>query len=112
MPKKEKIIDIQYRRNNIIGIRKIKGSPYTIDKLLEFNLEDYWIVKATRKHKICNSDEFLNMKNCGYILLDKKYWDKNLINKNIEFLNYYSFTPFSTKFLQNYVLDKVEFIQL
>jgi len=115
MLKEEMKIDIKYRLDNIISIGKTRTGKLDLDDIKRIDIQHYWIFKATKNNRLCTVEDLYSMKYCNFLLLDKNYYDLELINKNIEVLNGFGSGgggAFTNKLLPGYILDKVEYIDL
>ena len=114
MLKEEMKINILYRRDNL-KLQKSRNGKLDLDDIKRIDIQQYWIFKVTNKNRLCTVEELYSMKYCKFLLLDKRYYDLELINKNIEVLNGFgsgSGGAFTEKILPGYILDKVEYIDL
>ena len=106
--------DLKVRRtrrnlNDYFKIYKIESSEKRDRPLIQyltFDPNNYWIYKTTGKQKEVSYEEFLDFKHSGYTFFKKDLYNKDDINKWIDFL--YSFTsiPYLSK-----PLPPIEYIQ-
>lgn len=74
-----------------------RRSELTLDFYLkQFNPNDYWIYKSTGKFRKVTYQELLEFKYASYIFFKKDIYDKEYINKWIEFSNRL-YIPFLSK---------------
>ena len=52
----------------------------------QFNIEDYYIYKSTRHQKEVSINEFMNFKYSCYTFFKKSKYDKDIINKWLEYI--------------------------
>ena len=77
------------KENGVIGkwftLVNRKKSKYKLENFLTlFNEDDYWIYKYTKRQKLVGP-EWKDFKYCGYIFFNKDLYDKDHINKWIDF---------------------------
>lgn len=80
----------------IIGIKEIGGdyfilkylrsSKYNLEYFLIFTKNDYWIYKSTGKQKEVTYEEFLKFEYASYIFFRKDLYNRDDINKWIDFI--------------------------
>ena len=69
------------------GLFFLRKSNTNINYYLDqFNIDDYWIYKRTRHQKIVSIKEFMDFNYGGYIFFRKDLYDKNIINKWLEYI--------------------------
>ena len=86
-----------------IKLSKRKLSDY----LLLFNIEEYFIFKATSKQRLVSIKEFLEFKYCGYILFKKDKYDKKHIENWLELLKSIGGIMFLSKPLPPFSPNKI-----
>jgi hypothetical protein len=64
----------------------------TLNNLIKkYNINDYYILKASDKFRLISVNDFLEMNYCIYLLLKKDIYCINYINKWLDFINYNKF---------------------
>jgi hypothetical protein len=112
---KKYIHQLTDRGDNIeIGFtRDINRKLTTIEELYKrYNLNDYYILKASNKFRLISIDDFKTLKFCKHLLLKKDIYCINYINKWLDFINYNKFDfRFITKpFPPVEILNKIKII--
>jgi hypothetical protein len=74
--------------NDYFEMSKNNKSEYCInDYIKQFNPNDYFIYKSTRRQKQVSIEDFLDVKFAGYILFKKGVYDMNRIDYWIDCCN-------------------------
>jgi hypothetical protein len=68
-------------------LNHLRNSNKKLDYYLEqFNIEDYWIYKSTRKQKRVSIEEFYDFKYSGYIFFKKDKYDYKEIDEYLKII--------------------------
>lgn len=82
------IINTRPVGGDYFGLYYLRKSPYNLQYYLDqFNPDDYWIFKSTRKFKQVTYQDLLEFKYAQYILFKKDLYSLEDILKWIEFLD-------------------------
>ena len=72
---------------NYFGLYYLRSSKNNLDFYLEqFNIEDYWIYKSTRKQRQLSIEELYEFKYSGYILFKKDIYDYKEIDEKLKLI--------------------------
>ena len=63
-----------------------KSKIYLNYYLEQFNIDDYWIYKATRHQKIVSIEEFMDFTYANYVFYKKEKYDKEHIDSWIKYI--------------------------
>ena len=82
-----KTIERDRKGNDYFGlIRSRRSNLYLKDLLTLFNIDDYYILKATSNQRIVSNKDFLDLIYGGYLLLNKNLYNLEHIDNWVEYI--------------------------
>lgn len=95
--------------NDYFGFEYNRKSTKTLKDYIDmFNIDDYWIYKRTRHQKEVNINDFNNYKYSGYIFFKKIKYNKDIINKWLEYIIDFGGIQFLDKPLPPFDPEKIK----
>jgi len=89
-------------------LKFLRSSTTPLNYYLDlFNIEDYWIYKYTRHQKLVSIEKFMKFESAGYILYKKEKYNKEIIDKWLEYIIDFGGIQFSIKPLPPFSPKKI-----